>query len=292
MGEFRKIAILGTGLMGGSLALALRQAGFPGVVAGWDQSEVLERAAARGVVDEASSDLGLVLGGAQLIVLATPIGLILRLLPEVFARAEPDALVTDLGSTKAAICRLAQKCARGEIRFLGGHPMVGRATSGIEAADAELYRGCTYLLVGEERAVAEDNRVREFVGWIELVGARPRWTDEETHDWAVAMVSHVPQLLSTALASVVSEELDDDDLPLGFAGPAFAEMTRLAESPFEIWREIARTNPQNIERALERLIQRLEWIKMHLGQGELEVEFRRARELRAHWRRLQPKPGA
>lgn len=287
MSSLDKVAILGTGLMGGSLGLALRKNGYTGLVAGWDRRGVLDQAVARGAVDEGSTELAEAMKGARLAILATPVGTILRLLPEVFRLAERGTLVTDVGSTKSNICRMAQKILPPEALFLGGHPMVGKAAGGIGAADAELYRSCRYLLVGDRALLEEDERVREFIGWVERIGAQPIWTDEETHDWAAAVVSHLPQLLSTALASLAWDELDDDDLPIHFAGVAFQELTRLAESPFAIWRDITATNTENIERLLDRLIQRLDWIKMHLREGELEEEFAKAQQLRARLRELQ-----
>lgn len=286
MASLDKIAILGTGLMGGSLGLALRKNGYTGLVAGWDRSEVLKQAVARGAVEEGFAELAATLQRARLVVLATPVSTILRLLPEVFRLAERGALVTDVGGTKRNICRLARKILPDGALFLGGHPMVGKATGGIGGANAELYQGCRYLLVGDQ-SMQEEERVREFVSWIERIGARPLWTDEETHDWAVAVVSHLPQLLSTALASLAWDELDDDDLPIRFAGPAFHDLTRLADSPFDIWRDITQTNAENIERLLDRLIQRLDWIKMRLRESALEEEFAKAHELRTRLRALQ-----
>ena len=286
MPSLDKIAILGTGLMGGSLGLALRRNGYAGLLAGWDRSEVLGQAVARGAIEEGFTELAAAMKGAKLVVLATPVSTILRLLPEVFRLAERGTLVTDVGSTKQRICRLARKILPEGVLFLGGHPMVGKATGGIGAADAELYRGCRYPLVGDQ-STQQDERVREFVGWIERIGARPLWTDEETHDWAVAVMSHLPQLLSIALASLAWDELDDDDLPIRFAGPAFHDLTRLADSPFEIWRDITQTNAENIERLLDRLIQRLDWIKMRLRESALEEEFAKAQQLRTRLRTLQ-----
>jgi prephenate dehydrogenase len=143
-----RVAVLGTGLVGGSFALAVRPR-LPGAaVIGWDHPEVLERARQRDAISEAAEDPAAAVRGADLVYLALPIGPAMELLPAIARHAEPQALVTDACSTKAAICRAAENYFRGAARFLGGHPMAGKEQSGIEHADADLFRGSRYVLIG------------------------------------------------------------------------------------------------------------------------------------------------
>jgi prephenate dehydrogenase len=274
---FRRIAVLGTGLIGGSFALAVRQS-FPDVhIVGWDRSEVLHRAQERGAIQEGFTDLARALAGADLVYVALPVGHTLELLPEIARRAAANALVTDAASTKARVCRLAAESFRGSAGFLGGHPMAGKETSGIEAADADLFRGAKYVLIGEASAAAP--RERQFAALVADLGAQPVWMDAETHDWAVAIVSHLPQMLAVALAGVVDEEMDETGMPAALAGRGLRDMLRLAGSPYSIWRDISLTNTTNIARALDRVSQAIEDLRTRLRSRELESEFTRANEV-------------
>ncbi len=268
--------------MGGSFGLALRRGGFGGAIVGWDRSEVLDRAEARGAIDSGCTGLEAAVKDADLVLLATPVGMIIELLTQLPSRVSPNALVTDTGSTKQEICKVGFRAfARGGSLFLGGHPIAGKEQSGIEHADEHLFAGKTFILVGESEAARADPRVQGYLELLRCVGAEPVWLDAETHDWAVAIVSHLPQLVSTAVAAVVADETDEDGLPVKLAGQGFADVTRLAGSPFEIWRDICLTNGENIGRALDRLIARLEEMRRSLASRDLEEIFHRAQRLRA-----------
>ena len=247
---FRRVAIIGTGLIGGSFALALRQL-FPSVsFVGYSRGGSSGRAGAAGVVDEATSDLAAAVRGADLVYIALPIGASIESLGVIAKSAEPSALITDACSTKAVICRAAKDHFRGGARFFGAHPMAGKEQSGVEHADAKLFRGAPYALMGLESDA--DPRVKSFVEIVRAIGARPIWSDPETHDWAVGVVSHLPQLVSVALARVVADETDETGLPLtlsglGFAGYAAARgkpLRHLARYPADKFRQhLARARP-------------------------------------------------
>jgi prephenate dehydrogenase len=274
---FRRAAILGTGLMGGSFALALRRH-FPQTqIIGWEREEVLERAAARGVVDESTSALVDSVRGADLIYIALPVGAALEHLPEIAQHAATGALVTDACSTKAVICHAAEKSFRGGTKFLGGHPMAGKAVKGVENADAEVFVGAKYVLIGSESGANE--RVKQFAVLLEKIGARPMWMDADTHDWAVGIVSHLPQLVSVALAQVIRDETDETGLPLSIAGPGLRDSLRLAASPYGIWRDICLTNPDNIARALDRVSQTIDHLRTRLQSKDLKESFDAANDL-------------
>jgi prephenate dehydrogenase len=274
---FQHIAILGTGLIGGSFALAARRGLPQAQVVGWDKPDVLARAVERGAIHRAAGDLSEALVGAGLVYIALPVGLALELLPRVAQQAAPEALVTDACSTKAAVCRAARAHFSGAARFLGGHPLAGKASRGIEHADAELFRGAKYALMADREDA--DARVRAFAALVEVMGAQPAWLDAETHDWAAAIISHVPQLLAVALAGVVRDETDETGLPLTLAGGGLRDMLRLAGSPYETWRDICLTNTDNIARGLDRLAQAVDHLRMSLASRELRDDFAAANEL-------------
>ncbi len=274
---FSRVAIIGTGLIGGSFALALRQL-FPSVsFVGYSRGGSSGRAGAAGVVDEATSDLATAVSGADLVYIALPIGASIESLGAIAKSAEPNALVTDACSTKAVICRAAKDHFRGGARFFGAHPMAGKEQSGVEHADAKLFRGAPYALMGLEGD--SDSRVKAFVEVVRAIGARPIWSDPETHDWAVGIVSHLPQLLSVALARVVQDETDETGLPLTLSGSGLRDMSRLAGGPYDIWRDILLTNTDNISRALDRLAQAVDYLRTNLASKEMHQEFQAANDL-------------
>jgi len=283
--EYSRIAILGTGLIGGSFGLALRREFPAACVVGFDRPDVLARAVAHGAISEAASDIASAVRGADLVYIALPIGATVDVLPKIAEAADGNALVTDTGSTKALICQQAQKYFRGGARFLGGHPMAGKENSGIEHAVADLFRDSRYALIASEND--PDPRVGQFAALLQRIGAEPVWCDAETHDWAVGIVSHLPQLASVALAHVVADETDETGLPLTLAGPGLADMLRLAGSPYDIWRDTCLTNRENIAHALDRLSQAIEYLRTRLASKDLEQEFKTANEIYRALRRVR-----
>ena len=274
---FRRVAIIGTGLIGGSFALALRKH-FPDIsIVGHDRPETLARALALGALQEPAADISSAVSGADLIYIALPIAATLHNLPAIAHAVEPTALVTDAASTKTVIFAEAQKYFRGDARFLGGHPMAGKERSGIENAGPELFRGAPYALIGSQDD--PDPRLKKFAALIRAIGANPVWCDAETHDWAVGIVSHLPQLVSVALAGVVQDETDETGLPLSLAGTGLHDTLRLAGSPYSVWRDILLTNKDNVSRALERLAQAVDNLRSQLASKELEKEFQTANDL-------------
>jgi prephenate dehydrogenase len=286
--SFRRVAVLGTGLIGGSFALAVRKYSPDSVVIGWDIGPVLRHALERGAIHESSSDLSAAVAGTDLIYVALPVGHTIELLPEIAKLAPPEALVTDASSTKRSVCRAAAEsfstnCAC----FLGGHPMAGKEISGIAAADAELFRGSKYALIRKFTGEPRDRRVTNFLALVAKLGAEPVWLDAEAHDRAAAIVSHLPQLLAVALAGVVRDQTDETGLPVTLAGRGLRDALRLAGSPYSVWRDIILTNSDNLDRALGQLIQSLEQLRGDLRTRALEEEFAAAGELYKILRDLQ-----
>jgi prephenate dehydrogenase len=282
---FHRVAVLGTGLIGGSFALALRKHFPEARIVGFDRETVLQQARARNAIHESSADLAAAVRGADLVYIALPISTTIELMPEIAKHAAPNGLVTDTCSTKRAICRAAAQHFRSDIHsgaiFLGGHPMAGKETEGIAAADEKLFENAKYALIEDGGDVKNDPRVRAFTSLIEKMHAQPTWLDADTHDWAVAIVSHLPQMAAIALAEVISAESDGEEtgLPTSLAGPGVRDSLRLAASPYSMWRDIAFTNSDNLARALDRLAQAVEQLRTHLTSRDLENSFAEANRL-------------
>jgi prephenate dehydrogenase len=256
------VCIVGVGLIGGSFALALRAAGFDGRIVGVSSPATLQAALDRGVID-AGVTLEDAVPTADLVYLAQPIQRILELIPALGALVKPGALVTDAGSTKAQIVAAAKGKMR-HAQFLGGHPMAGKEARGVESAEPSLFMGRTYVLTPVRSSDLETQAAQEFLFWVCKIGATPVTVDPETHDRIVAHTSHLPQLASTALAAMLEEKLTSGS-DLAVKGPALADLTRLALSPFEVWRDILETNRENVGQALDHYITRLTALREELS---------------------------
>jgi prephenate dehydrogenase len=285
--SFHRVTIVGLGLIGGSWALALKKCGFAGEVVGCDRSEVLDHVQALGAIDAGDEHPASAACEADLVILSTPVGAILDLLPVLRRTLLPRALVTDVGSTKRLICQRAREILDLEPLFLGGHPLAGKERSGFASASAELFQNARYALTPLSPDHLRDPRVQAFSDLVTSIGARPFVTDASAHDRAIAFLSHLPQLVSTGLSSLVAEQGGEEFLPLELAATGFRDMTRLADSPYALWRDICLTNVENIQSALESLVEKLEAMKLHLSDRELEREFKQAHRLRDRLRDLQ-----
>jgi len=278
--NFENVTIIGLGLIGGSWGIALKKHGLAARRIGFGRPSTVARALARDAVDEGTDDLRKAVRGAQLIILAPPVGAILDCIPSLKDIAPPEALVTDVGSTKRLICDRAREAFGKEPLFLGGHPLAGKERAGVENADAALFVNARYVLTPLEHRHLEDPRIKAFVSMVSTIGARPYVMDPARHDRALAFLSHLPQLVSSGLASLIAEEDQQSQLPVELAATGFRDVTRLAESPYSVWGDICRTNLENIQSALAALGEKLEFMKRHLGDAELEREFERGAKLR------------
>jgi prephenate dehydrogenase len=278
----QQITIIGTGLIGGSVALSLKKTGFRGRVVGCDRQPVLDQARQLGAIDECVPDLKPAVQGSQIVVLATPVGGILDLIERVGPIMPNGALLTDVGSTKAEIVARAQAVfeTNAATRFLSGHPMAGKARSGIDQADGDLFRNAVWLVTPLPGQNIESGLVGEWLGLVRGFESRIVSLDPARHDRLCAWISHMPQMLAVGLAATVAEEFGDDPELLAIGGRALREMTRLAASPYYWWRDVALTNTKNIDEALTRLEQRLAHIRENLRTPELKAEFERANQFR------------
>ncbi len=278
----RQITIIGTGLIGGSLALALRKKGFAGRIVGCDRESVLDRARKRGAIDDGSPNPGLAVRGSQLVVLATPVLAIVDLIERVGPVLPANALLTDVGSTKAAVAERAVKVfgKKARQRFLAGHPMAGKELSGVDYADADLFQNAVWFLTPLPGQNLHEGLFAEFAGWIDQIGARIAMLPADEHDRLCAWISHLPQMISTALAATLVEEFGEDAPLLPTGGRALREMTRISSSPYSMWRDVAISNKKNLEDAMLKLEQRLAHIRENLGTRQLAQEFEQAHLLR------------
>jgi prephenate dehydrogenase len=278
----RQITIVGTGLIGGSFALALRKRKFKGRIVGCDREPALKRAKAGGVIDDAFVRPDEAVRGSQLVMLATPVLAIVDLIGQLGRILPADALLTDVGSTKTAVTQQALSVfgKNAGKRFLGGHPMAGKESSGVEFADADLFQNAVWFLTPVAGQNLQKGLFAEFAGWIEQIGARVAMLPPDEHDRLCAWISQVPQMISTALASALVEEFGEEAPLLSTGGRALREMTRIAASPYSMWRDIAISNKKNLEDALLKVEQRLAHIRENLATRQLAEEFELAHGLK------------
>lgn len=281
-----RIAILGTGLLGTSIGLALRESGFHGAIIGWNRTlAAAEKARAMDAIDTVSPTALDAARGAQITIIAVPIYATLDLMEQLAPILSPTQLVTDVGSTKAQIFAAAQRLYNQPNRpgFLPGHPMAGKERGGAELADAGLFRSAVWLFTDDpaaQRTPAAQALAEEWRVWVERIGSRVIDIAPDRHDEMVAWVSHLPQFTATALSALLQDEVGDAPELRDVGGRALREMTRLGASPFSMWRDIAHTNTVPIERALFALEQRLAYIRENLRTPALREEFERGNEFR------------
>jgi prephenate dehydrogenase len=285
--SIRQITIIGTGLIGGSLGLALRKKKFAGRIVGCDREGTLERARMRGAIDAGTANPADAVHGSQVVVLATPVLAIVDLIERIGPVLPAKAVLTDVGSTKSAIVDCAVKVfgKNAGKRFLAGHPMAGKEMSGVDYADADLFQKAVWFvspLPGQNLPGQNlnDGLFAEFAGWIDAIGARIAVLPAEEHDRLCAWISHVPQMISTALAAALVEEFGDEAPLLPAGGRALQEMTRISASPYSMWRDIAISNKTNLEKALWKVEQRLAHIRENLATRQLAEQFEQAHQLR------------
>ena len=275
----QSLAIVGVGLIGGSLGLALRKAGFHGQVLGVSSDRSISTAIARGAVDSGAT-LEDAAALADVLYLAQPISGILSTIDRLASLLRPGTLVTDAGSTKVEIVARA-RTALGANQFLGGHPMAGKAARGVEEADPDLFRNRVYVCTPGAGQTA--SHAEEFLEWLRRCGASIVTMSPEEHDRTVAVTSHLPQLLSTALARVVAGEVAPDRFSI--SGPGLQDMTRLALSSWDVWGDILSTNRSEVDHALSVYIDKLTEMRDTLRSQALDVDFRIAADMAGLLRR-------
>lgn len=280
---FNQVTIVGCGLLGGSFAQAVRRAGLANQITACGGTRSPQAALERGVIDAVETTLDeqndeqndeQKICEADLIFLAAPIGGIIDFLKTRGARLKSGAIITDAGSTKMEICRTATACLPQHVTFIGGHPMAGSEHTGVEFARADLFERATWALM--ENFNGEQATLEKLETLVRKIGARPLRTTPEKHDEAVALISHLPQLLATTLAGLLASHDSTDegdsalklDLARRLAATGWRDMTRLAGSSWSVWRDIVITNQPQITTALNAMIAELEELRAALTERD------------------------
>jgi prephenate dehydrogenase len=279
---FRRVAILGVGLIGGSLARALRRVGCRAEFVGYGRNHLnLQRAVDLGVIDRFETTVALAVAGADMVVIAVPVGTIGAMLSEMALHLDPDAVVTDVGSTKQSVIEDARRLLGGNLpAFVPGHPIAGTEKRGVEASSAALFNDHTVLLtpIAETKALAVA-RVRAM--W-EATGARVVEMDAARHDRILAATSHLPHMLAYTLVDTLAR-MDDSEEIFNYAAGGFRDFTRIASSDPTMWRDICLANGAAIAEAIERYQKNLasvvEAIRRQDAAGLMEL-FSRAKAVR------------
>jgi len=249
---------------------------------GFSSPPALKDALECGAIDEALP-LVQAVAHADLVFLSQTISRILETLRVIGPCLRPETLVTDAGSTKTRIVEQARRSIRGA-QFLGGHPMAGKEKRGAAEADATLFAGRTWILTPASAADLDTEAARELLFWIRKTGAATLFLTPEEHDRVVALTSHLPQLLSTALASTLAARLTAPE-HLKAAGPGLADMTRLASSSYDLWKDILETNRASVDSALEAAIGELQRLRAGLNTDEVRRAFETAAAFAARLRK-------
>ena len=281
-----RIAIIGLGLIGGSLGLAWKKStDVDAEIIGFSQRpETIARAKECGAIDQAAGDLASAVKGADLVVIATPVMIIKEVLERISPHLSPGCVVTDTGSTKTQVMQWADEYLPHNVDFIGGHPMAGKETSGINESDADLFQGCTYCLTPASSATPQAMQTLEVL--VKAIGARPFLIDAKSHDSLVAGISHLPMLLSAAF---VSTTVGSSPWPKmsKLAASGYRDLSRLASGNPEMNRDICITNREEIINWIDCYLEELQKYRQLIRDNseELRLTLARAQEAREKWLR-------
>jgi prephenate dehydrogenase len=280
--DFKKITIIGVGLIGGSFGLALKENKPNFKIAGIDKQKIIEKAIARGAIDEGTVNLEEGIKEADIVIIATPVKTILNILTQIDPFLKRGCLVTDTGSTKGQIVERANKVLSKDVFFIGGHPMAGSEKCGIEEADSHLFQDRTYILTPTKKSnlIA----IEKIFSLIKMIDANRLILDPLEHDKIVGAVSHLPQIIAVSLINTIGELalLGNNNNYFKAIGEGFKDMTRIASSPYKIWEDICETNQENILEMIQKFRNYLGVIedKLKNNPSSLKEEFQKASKLR------------
>ncbi len=286
-----RIAIIGLGLIGGSMGLALKRAEADFEVVGFARRpEVASRALELGAVNRTEGELHSAVKGADMVIIATPAMAMKGILAEIGGSLREGSIVTDTASTKAKVMGWMEESLPPSVSFIGGHPMAGKEATGIEAADGDLFQGCTYCLIAGRGATKE---ARDRVaGLVRQIGANPLFIEASEHDSLVAGISHLPILISVALVAATTKSPSWPTMAR-LAASGFRDLTRLASGDPRMSRDICLTNREPILHWIDDYIEELKALRRLVSEGgecgeseKLEEAFMRAREEREGWLRM------
>ena len=280
--DFKKITIIGVGLIGGSLGLALKEKKPNFKIVGIDKQNIIEKAIALGAIDEGTVNLKEGIKKADIIIIATPVKTIINILTQINPFLKKGCLVTDTGSIKQKIVQKANKILSKDIHFIGGHPMAGSEKYGIESADPYLFYNKTYILTPTPKSNLRALEKASLL--IEMIGAKELILDPLEHDRIVSAVSHLPQIIAVSLINTIGELAlrGNNNNYFKAVGEGFKDMTRIAYSPFKMWEDICDTNQENILEMIQEFKNHLEVIedKLKNNPNSLKEEFQKASKLR------------
>ncbi len=279
-----QVAIIGLGLIGGSLGLALKrcQAPVAEIVGFSRRSATVAKALEVGAIDRAEEELATAVAKANVVIIATPVLVIRDILQRIATHLPPGCIVTDTGSTKTQVVKWAQELLPEIVHFVGGHPMTGKETSGLDGAEAELFQGCIYCLTPDANTSSE--AVQSLAELVQLIGACPLFIDPVEHDNFAAAISHLPILLSAALVSSTASNPSWPEISK-LAASGYRDLSRLAMGDPEMSRDICITNQANIIDWIDQYIKELKRYRSLISDGsdELIEAFSRAQEARRKW---------
>jgi prephenate dehydrogenase len=274
------IAILGLGVIGGSLCLALKNTRRNLTIVGYDTKAVLRQALKRKIIDRAGSTVKNAVRDADFVFLCTPLSSILKQMREIAVSMRPGTIVTDVGSVKGNVVNAASRIFSDSVIFVGGHPMTGSEKSGLAYADPLLFQNAVYVLTPQPKA---KKKIAPLVTLLQSIGARILFMNPAEHDRAAAAISHLPQLLSVGMMNYTLGKNSRNPNYLQLAAGGFRDITRIASSPYTIWNDILRYNNKEIGNALGEFDKLMRELKKELSQNKyqsLAVKFRRAKKNR------------
>jgi prephenate dehydrogenase len=279
-----RVAIVGLGLIGGSIGLALRR----GKRSGWEivgysrRQETVASALSLGAIERGETNLRDAVKQTEFVIIATPVLTVKEIFSKIAPHLPSGCIVTDTGSTKVQVMKWAEEMLLPTVNFIGGHPMAGRETYGIQAAKAELFQGCTYCLTPSEKASAES--IDTVIGMTKKLGAIPFFIDAQEHDNLVAGISHLPMLLSAALVSLTTQNPSWAKMST-LAASGYHDLTRLASGNPEVNSHICLSNQQAIIDWIDRFSQELERYRQLVAKGDrrLEQALAEANKARVEW---------
>ncbi|MBA3062963.1 prephenate dehydrogenase/arogenate dehydrogenase family protein [bacterium] len=280
--SFNKISIIGVGLIGGSLGLALKEKKPNFKIVGIDKQEIIEKAIAREAIDEGTVNLEEGIEEADIVIIATPVKTILNILTQINPFLKKGCLVTDTGSTKQQIVQKANKVLSKDVFFIGGHPMAGSEKCGIESANPHLFQDRTYILTPTKKSnlIA----IEKIFSLIKMIDANRLILDPLEHDRIVGAVSHLPQIIAVSLINTIGELAlrGNNNNYFKAIGEGFKDMTRITSSPYKIWEDICETNQENILKMIQEFRNYLGVIeeKLKNDPSSLKEEFQKASQIR------------
>jgi prephenate dehydrogenase len=278
------VTIIGLGLIGGSIGLALRQEKEPKweIIGYSRRQETIAKALSSGAIERGVTNLKDAVKQAEFVIIATPVLTVKEIFSEIAPHLPAGCIVTDTASTKVQVMKWAEEMLPPTVDFIGGHPMAGKETYGIEAAEAELFRGCTYCLTPSEKASPKS--INTVTGMVRKLGARPFFIDAQEHDNLVAGISHLPMVLSAALVSLTTRNSSWSEMSK-LAASGYRDLTRLASGSPEVSAHICLSNQEAIVNWIDKFSQELKRYRQLVAGGDkrLEQAFTETNKARQEW---------